>query len=146
LALDQNLAHAQAGVLATAKISIGRAEETEGHVQEGVRLSPRDSNIYIWAMLGGLAKLYLSEDEAAVAWLRRSIEANRNFPLPQFLLASALAHLDRQEAAHAAARAGLALDPAFTIRRCRSILTHMIDYAQTELILDGMHEAGVPEG
>ena len=146
LALDQNLAHAQAGVLATAKISIGRAEETEGHVQEGVRLSPRDSNIYIWAMLGGLAKLYLSEDEAAVAWLRRSIEANRNFPLPQFLLASALAHLDRQEAARAAARAGLALDPAFTIRRCRSILTHMIDNAQTELLLDGMHEAGVPEG
>ena len=35
LALDQNLAHAQAGVLATAKISVGRAEETEGHVQEG---------------------------------------------------------------------------------------------------------------
>jgi tetratricopeptide (TPR) repeat protein len=144
LALDQNLAHAQAGVLAGAKISIGRAEEVEGHVQEGVRLSPRDSNIYIWAMLGGLAKLYLSEDEAAVAWLRRSIEANRNFPLPQFLLASALAHLDRQEAARAAVQAGLALDPAFTSRRCRIIL--VIDNAQTERILNGMHEAGVPEG
>jgi TolB-like protein/class 3 adenylate cyclase len=146
LALDQNLAHAHAGVLATAKIAIGRAEETEGHVQEGVRLSPRDSNIYIWGMLGGLAKLYLGDDEAAVAWLRRSIEANRNFPLPQFLLASALAHLGRQEAERAAVPAGLALDPAFTIRRCRSILTHMSNKVQTERILDGMHVAGVPEG
>ena len=146
LALDQNLAHAQAGVLATAKISVGHAEETEGHVQEGIRLSPRDSNIYIWGMLGGLAKLYLGEDEAAVAWLRRSVEANRNFPLPQFLLASALAHIGQQEAARTAVRAGLALDPAFTIRRLRSILTHVSDTAQTEQILHGMHEAGVPEG
>jgi tetratricopeptide (TPR) repeat protein len=142
LALDQNLAHAQAGVLAGAKISIGRAEEVEAHVQEGVRLSPRDSNVYVWAMLGGLANLFLGEDEAAVAWLRRSIEANRNFPLPQFLLASALAHLGRQEAARAAVREGLALDPAFTGRRCRIIL--LIDNAQTERILDGLYAAGVP--
>ena len=87
-ALDQNLAHAH-GVLATAKISVGRAEETEGHVKEGVRLSPRDSNLYIWVMLAGWAKLCLGEDEAAVAWLRRSIETNRNYPLAQWLLASA---------------------------------------------------------
>jgi len=138
------------GVLATAKIHIGRAEETEGHVQEGIRLSPRDSNVYIWAMLAGLAKLALGEDEAAVAWLRRSIETNRNFPFTQFLLASALAHLDRQEAARTAVRAGLALDPAFTVRRERIILTSMSDSAiwqpQAERILDGMHTAGVPEG
>ena len=150
LALDQNLAHAQAGVLAAAKITVGRAEETERHIQEGIRLSPRDSNVYIWAYLGGFAKLGLGEDEAAVAWLRRSIEANRNFPMPQFLLASALAHLDRQEAADAAVRAGLALDPACTIRRQRIIFTSMSDsaiwHAQAERMLDGMHKAGVPEG
>ena len=150
LALDQNLAHAQAGVLAAAKITVGRAEEAEVHVQEGIRLSPRDSNVYIWAMLGGFAKLCLGDDEAAVAWLRRSIEANRNFSLAQFLLASALAHLDRQEAARAAVRAGLALDPACTIRRHRIIFTSQSDNAiyllQAERMLDGMHKAGVPEG
>jgi TolB-like protein/class 3 adenylate cyclase/Flp pilus assembly protein TadD len=145
LALDQNLAHAQAGVLAGAKITIGRAEETEGHVQEGIRLSPRDSNVYVWAMLGGLAKLALGVDEAAVAWLSRSVEANRNFPLPQFLLASALAHLGRQEAARTAVRAGLALDPTFTIRRARLFLTSVSE-SQTERIFDGMHKVGVPEG
>jgi hypothetical protein len=97
LALDQNLAHAHGGTLATAKITIGRAEETEAHVQEGIRLSPRDRNVYVWAMLGGLAKLSLGDDESAVAWLHRSIEANRNFPLTQFFLASALAHLGRRD-------------------------------------------------
>jgi TolB-like protein/class 3 adenylate cyclase len=150
LALDRNLTHAQAGVLATAKIHLGRAEETEGHIQEGIRLSPRDGNLYIWAMLGGLAKLSLGEDEAAVAWLGRSIETNRNFPFPQFLLASALAHLGRLEAARVAVRAGLALDPAFTVRRDRMILTSLSDNAiwqlQAERILGGMHKAGVPEG
>ena len=37
LTLDRNLAHAQAGVLAGAKIPLGRAEEAEGHVREGIR-------------------------------------------------------------------------------------------------------------
>ena len=150
LALDQNLAHAQAGTLAGAKISIGRAEETERHVQEGLQLSPRDSNAYIWAMLGGMAKLALGEDEAAVAWLRRSIEINRNFPMAQFYLASALAHLGRQQASFAAVRAGLALDPACTVRRYRIIFSSMSDDAiwrqQAERILDGMQKAAVPEG
>ena len=101
-------------------------------------------------MLGGLAKLCLGEDEAAVAWLRRSIETNRNYPLAQFLLASALAHLGRQEAASAAVRAGLALDPAFTVQRACLWLTSLSDNAiwqsQVERLLDGMHKAGVPEG
>jgi tetratricopeptide (TPR) repeat protein len=148
--LDRNLAHAQAGVLATAKIAMGRAEETEGHVREGIRLSPRDGYLYIWGMLGGLANLCLGDDDAAVGWLRRSIEANRNFPMTQFLLASALAQLGRQESATAAVDAGLALDPAFTVGRLRNMLTAMGDnptyQVQVERIFDGLHKAGVPEG
>ena len=37
LALDRNLTHAQAGVLAGAKIVIGRADESEQHIQESIR-------------------------------------------------------------------------------------------------------------
>jgi hypothetical protein len=84
-----------------------------------------------------------------VAWLRRSIEANRNYPFTQFLLASALAHLGRREAARTAVQAGQALDPAHTIHRERIMLTSMSDSSiwqpQAERILDGMHKAGVPE-
>jgi TolB-like protein/class 3 adenylate cyclase len=52
LTLDRNLAHAQAGVLAGAKIPMGRAEEAEGHVREGIRLSPRDSHFHILGNVG----------------------------------------------------------------------------------------------
>ena len=68
----------------------------------------------------GFAKLQLGADAEAVAWLRRSIEANRNHPLAHFQLAAALALLGSLDEARAAAQAGLALDPSFTIRRFRA--------------------------
>ena len=71
-------------------------------------------------MFAGLAKLQLGADAEAVAWLRRSIEANRNFPLAHFHLAAALALLGELDEARAAAQAGLALDPGFTLRRFRA--------------------------
>jgi hypothetical protein len=40
-------------------IFIGRAEETEAHVGEALRLSPRDTLAYIWMTFVGVAKLYL---------------------------------------------------------------------------------------
>ena len=71
-------------------------------------------------MFVGIAKLQLGADAEAVAWLRRGIEANRNYPFTHFLLAAALAQLGALDEARAAAQAGLALDPTFTIRRFRA--------------------------
>ena len=68
-------------------------------------------------MFVGIAKMQLDADAEAVVWLRRSIEANRNFPVAHFWLAAALALLGSLDEARAAAQAGLALDPGFTIRR-----------------------------
>ena len=47
LELDRNLASAH-GVIGFGKVLIGRAEETEAHIAEALRLSPRDTLIYIW--------------------------------------------------------------------------------------------------
>ncbi len=147
LALDPNLAtaHAQIGL---AKLITGRGEETEAHVSEALRLSPRDTNVYVWMGIAGLAKLLLSRDEEAVVRLRRAVETNRNWPNAHFYLAAALAQLGRPEEARAAAMAGLALDPSFTIRRYRlGAATDNPTYlAQRERIYDGMRKAGVPEG
>ena len=115
LALDRNLATAHA-FIGFAKYALGRAEETEAHIHEALRLSPRDIFAYQWMMFVGIAKLLLGADAEAVAWLRRSIEANRNFPFAHFLLAAALALLGELDEARAAAQAGLALNPGFTIR------------------------------
>jgi Flp pilus assembly protein TadD len=62
-------------------------------------------------MFVGYAKLLLNADEEATMWLRRSIETNRNYPLPHFLLTSALARLGHLDQARAAVRGGLAVDP-----------------------------------
>ena len=123
LALDRNLAAAHA-MIGLAKAFTGRAEETESHVFEALRLSPRDINANRWMAAAGIAKLYLGRDEEAAVWLLRSIDANRNFPNAHFFLAAAQAHLGRMSEARAAAKAGLALNPIFTIRGAFLLFIH----------------------
>jgi tetratricopeptide (TPR) repeat protein len=95
-----------------------------------------------------LAKLFLGADVEAVAWLRRSIEANRNHPVPHCYLAAALSLLGSLDEARAAAQAGLVLNPTFTLRRFRSSAknNNPAYLAGRERAYEGMRLAGVPEG
>jgi tetratricopeptide (TPR) repeat protein len=140
------MAHSYIGL---GKILVGRAEETEAHIGEALRLSPRDTMAYLWMIFAGIAKNDLGNYEQAVAWFRRAIEANRNHPLLHFHMSAALAHLGRLDEARSAVTAGLALNPAFSISRIRAAWTAMSDdptyLAQVEPILEGMRKAGVPE-
>jgi TolB-like protein/class 3 adenylate cyclase/Tfp pilus assembly protein PilF len=147
LALDRNLATAHA-IIGMAKIFTGRSEETEAHVREALRLSPRDTFAFSWIATAGVAKLYLGDDEEAVAWLRRAIETNRNLPNAHFYLAAALANLGQLNEAQAAAVAGLAINPTYTINRFRagSSSDNPTFLGQRERIYKGMQMAGVPEG
>jgi TolB-like protein/class 3 adenylate cyclase len=147
LALDRNLADAH-GSIGLTKCLIGRGEETEAHINEALRLSPRDIFIFRWLLFGALAKLLLGADTEAVTWLRRSIEANRSYPLAHFLLAAALALLGQLDQARAAAQAGLTLDPTFTIRRYRANAPsdNPNFLAARQRFYEGMRTAGVPEG
>jgi TolB-like protein/class 3 adenylate cyclase len=148
LALDRNLAHAHA-LIGFGKVHIGRSEETEAHVAEALRLSPLDTLAYTWMDVAGLAHLHLGSYDQAVPWCRRSIEANRNYPVTYFNLAAALAHLGRPDDARSTVKAGLALDPSFTISRFRANVAVRCDsptfLAQLERILDGLHKAGAPD-
>jgi TolB-like protein/class 3 adenylate cyclase len=147
LALDRNLANAQA-YIGRAKYLLGRGEETEAHVQEALRLSPRDTEAFVWMIFAGFAKLQLGADEEAVARFRRSVEINRNHPRAHIYLATALAHLGRLDEARSAAQAGLALDPTFTISRFRANVPsdNPTYLAGRERFYEGMRMAGVPEG
>jgi tetratricopeptide (TPR) repeat protein len=146
LALDRNLADAH-GCIGMAKYFVGRAEETGAHIFEALRLSPRDVYAHRWMLFAGIAKAQLGADAEAVVWLRRSIEANRNFPLAHFHLAEALALLGQLEEARAAAQAGLALQPDFTVRRYRenALSDNPAYLAGRERSCEGMRLAGVPE-
>jgi TolB-like protein/class 3 adenylate cyclase len=148
LALDRNLANAHASI-GLGKIYVGHPEETEAHITEALRLSPRDTLAHIWMYSAGLAKYFLGFYDEAVAWRLRSIEANRNFPPAYFSLAASLAQLDRLDEAHSALKAGLALDPTFTVSRFRAGMAAMSDdpryLAWIEPAVERMRKAGVAE-
>jgi TolB-like protein/class 3 adenylate cyclase len=147
LVLDRNNAVAH-GHIGLAKIFFGRAEETEAHIQEALRLSPRDPLAYTWAVFAGMAKHHLGKDEEAAAWLRRSIEFNRNYSTAHFYLAASLAQRGKLDDARAVAAVGFTLDPTFTIRRFRDSGSsdNPVYLAGRERAIEGLRKAGIPEG
>jgi TolB-like protein/class 3 adenylate cyclase len=146
VALDRNHAVAHA-IIGLAKYFIGRGAETEVHIGEALRVSPRDTDAYAWICFAGISKLWLGADAQAVAWLRRSIEVNRNYPLAHFYLGAALAHLGDMAEARLAVLTGLALHPSFTISRYRdsASCSHPAYLAGRERTNEGLRRAGVPE-
>ena len=146
LTLDRNLAEAHA-FIGIGKIVVGRAREAEAHIHEALRLSPRDEGAHRWISWVGVAKLHLGADVEAVEWLRRGLEANPNYPIGNFFLAAALTLLGKLDEGRVAAKAGLALDPTFNIRRLKSIpiSDDSTFRAGGRRITQGMRMAGVPE-
>jgi TolB-like protein/class 3 adenylate cyclase len=148
LDLDRNIAQAHS-LIGYGKLFVGRAEETEPHIAEALRLSPRDPGAFAWMSYAGMSKNVPGSYEQAVAWFRRSIEANPNFPHAFFHLASAFAHLGRLNEARSATKAGLTLNPTYAVSRDRAVWTSVSDnptfLAQLELCIEGMRKAGVPE-
>src|SRR5689334_5181583 len=147
LAIDRNLAPAHA-MIGLAKFRIGCGEETQAHVDEALRLSPRDPFVAAWLSIAGDAKLFLGRDEEAVSLFGRAISLNRNNPYTHFLLAAALANLGRAAEAKDEVQAGLGLNPDFTMRRYLSgaASDHPTFLAQRERVAAGLRQAGVPEG
>jgi tetratricopeptide (TPR) repeat protein len=98
----------------------------------------------------GLAKAQLGADAEAVIWMRRGLDANRNYSVAYFAIAAVLARLGELDEARATVQVGLALDPTFTIRRFRDASNARSDVpiflAWRDRVIEGMRMAGVPEG
>jgi TolB-like protein/class 3 adenylate cyclase len=148
LVLDRNLAPADASI-GFGKILIGRAEETEAHISEALRLSPRDTAAYIWLTHAGVASNHRGGWEGTIGWCGRAIEVNRNYARAHFHLAVALARLGRLDEAHSSAQAGIAISPSFSVSRARVHWTAWSDnrtyLTELEPIFEGLRKAGVPE-
>lgn len=146
LDLDRNLADAHV-LLGIAKFYQGCGAETESHVNEALRLSPRDIFVFHWMSTVGFAKLQIAADAEAVAWFERGLEANRNFPDLHFGYAAALALQGKLDEARLAAKTGLAVAPTFTIRRVRSVPIRGDEkfVAGAKRFVRGLYMAGVPE-
>jgi TolB-like protein/Flp pilus assembly protein TadD len=149
LELNRNLAsaHAQIGLM---ELFVGRAEESVSHVEQAMRISPRDTYSFVWLTTAGIASSHLGQHSEAIKWLQKSIEANRNNKTAHFQLAAALVHLGRLDEARAAVTAGLAIQPGFTISLHRITTNLISDNAifrtHRDQTLKALCKAGVPDG
>ena len=147
LTLNPNLASAHA-IIGLAKLYDGHPEETESHELEALRASPRDTDSYFWVGWMAEAKLYLGAYEDALKLCHRSIELNRNYPTRFSYCAAILVELGRLDEAKSEVKAGLALDPNFTLRRYRdgAQSDNPVFLKGRERIIEDMRKSGVPEG
>jgi len=101
-----------------------------------------------WYALLGIADIFLGRLGSALHRLRKSVEINPNVAMAHFFLAAASALSDRAAEACEARKAGLKLDPNFTVARFRNERRSEKPtfLAQRERIYEGLSLAGVPEG
>ena len=147
LTLNPNLARAHAEI-GRVKMDVGLAAETIGHIEEAMRLSPRDRDLSAWWFWAGQAALYIGDDEAAVGWLRRAIEANPGYLNPVPFLVVAYARLGRKAEARELMDEFLRKRPKFTISGWDSAYPrrNLETLAQRERLRDTLRQFGVPEG
>jgi tetratricopeptide (TPR) repeat protein len=147
ISLDRNLAiaHAYLGLM---KFLLGRARETRAHIEEAMRLSPRDPFLFQWHFFIGLADVYRGRVVRGLESLRKTIEINPNWGHSHFVLAGALALAGRLAEAAEVCTVAQRLAPKFTIAKFRAeaVSDNPVFLAQREHFYKGLRLAGVPEG
>jgi TolB-like protein len=144
--LDGNLAiaHAYVGVM---KFLLGRASETRAHVEQAMRLSPRDPLLFQWHFFIGLADVYLGRVVRGIESLRKTVEINPNWGHSHFVLAGALALGGLLAEAAEVCEVARHLAPHFTIAKFRAeaVSDNLVFLTQRERFYEGLRLAGVPE-
>ena len=145
--MNPNLASAHA-LIGLAKLYDGHPEETESHVLEALRASPRDTDAYFWVGCMALAKLYLGAYEDALNLVSPLDRTEPELSHRTFhICAAVLVELGRLDEAKSEVKAGLALNPYFTLRRYRdgAQSDNPVFLKGRERIIEDMRKAGVPE-
>jgi adenylate cyclase len=114
------------------------------HINEAIRLSPRDPLLIIWHLCKGWAALLAERDEEAVEYVTQAAEANPEFPDIYAVLVSANGHLERAGPARAALDQLSRRMPVLTVgdERLSRPFAHASD---RERFLAGLRKAGMPE-
>ena len=129
------------------KIFLGRPAETEAHITEALRLSPRDPERGIWYFWLGLADLHLDRCQPAAQRLKTAVSLAPAFGIPSFYLAAAEIGLDHHRQAAEACATGRRLMPHVSINKLAGLACSNDNptfRAGHERILDAMRRAGVP--
>jgi adenylate cyclase len=119
----------------------GEAEEAIRSFEHSIRLSPLDPLLYSTFTGMAVALIRLARFEEAVAAARKALRKNDHFSSTWRALASALAHLGREQQAKEAATRLLEIDPTFRISEW---VTRGRAW-RSELYIEGVRKAGLPE-
>lgn len=120
----------------------GSLEEAVALFKRAVRLSPIDAFIG----LTGIAhvQMALGNYEDALDFARRSLAQNPNYPATHWMLIAGNAHLGRLDEAKRALKVLQKLVPDISLARI-SRGQHAKDPQRTEVLIEGMRLAGMPE-
>jgi adenylate cyclase len=142
LDLDPNSVFAR-GYLGASYAFGGDYDAALPHLDEAIRLSPRDPLLIIWYLCKGWAALLTQRYEEAVEFASRAAEANPEFPDIYAVLAAANGQLGRVDAARAALDQLSRRMPALTTNDER--LNRPFRRAEhREWFLEGLRKAGMP--
>ena len=148
LALNPSFVSAYSA-LSVASSFLGRPQKAVEYADKAMRLSPRDPDLYAFDLDKGLALSLLGQHDQAIDWLRRAVAAAPQWPLPQALLAAALALSGHEvEAADVLKRyLSLSSTSARTIAQWKGQLPSanplFLTYAAR--LVEGLRKAGLPE-
>jgi TolB-like protein/Flp pilus assembly protein TadD len=118
---------------------MGEPDEGIAMMEEGIRLNPDAPNMrHIYTFLSR-ALIGAHRYDQAVEWARRGINADPRNPNAQFLLAAALAYLDRIKEARVALGRCERIQPGFVAARAN--WCPYKDSARNKYILDGIRKA-----
>jgi len=148
LALNPSFVSAYSA-LCTASSFLGRPQEAVEYADKAMRLSPRDPLLYVFYLEKGFALSLLHRDDQAVDWLRRTVAAAPQWPLPQALLAAALSLTGHDEEARDVLKRYLSLSAttARTVAQWKGQLPskNPIFLAYAARLVEGLRNAGLPE-
>jgi TolB-like protein/DNA-binding SARP family transcriptional activator len=138
------LAYAQVGHLAS---RMGRLGDGMEYVRYAIRLNPRDPNSGLISLMAGEIELEQHHDEAALMWLRRSVELVPLGPFEHAALAAALALNGESEMAAQQANETRKLAPWLTLDRMIERLTLGAKPGEEPgRIIDGLRKAFTAAG
>jgi adenylate cyclase len=148
LALNPSFVNAYSA-LCTASSFLGRPEKAVEYAEKAMRLSPRDPWLYVFHFQKGFALSLLHQDDEAIEWLHRAVASAPQWPLPQALLAAALAMTGREAEARETLKRYLSLSGtrAKTIAQWKGQLPsdNPVFLAYAARLAEGLRMAGLPE-
>lgn len=119
----------------------GLPEEAIRSFERAMRINPVDPRQYGSLVSMGLAFIELRRFDEAIVVGKKGLRLNPSHPPAHRCIASAIAHLGRDEEAREAAARLLEVDPAFTI----STWIARGGQSNSKLQIEGLRKAGLPE-